>query len=182
MGKIVSPKITALSFGILVVCFAIAFYVMAWQEPSQAPPGGNVPAPINVGSTGQSKAGGLILNTGGATNGLIIDKGNLCLGTDCRSSWPTAIPSGMIAMFDTSCPSGWTRFAVLDSRFPLGAATYGSTGGSITHTHSTTVTGPASWQYGTSYGYFMLASPGTYTSTSGGDYPPYTTVIWCKKN
>ena len=90
MNKIISPKIIALTFGILVVSFAVAFYVIAWQEPSQAPPGGNVPAPLNVGPTGQSKSGGLILNTGGAEYGLIIDKGKVCIGTDCRDKWPAA--------------------------------------------------------------------------------------------
>ena len=94
MNKAISPKIVALTFGVSVICFAVAFYVIAWQEPTQAPPGGNVPTPINVGPTGQSKVGGLILNTGDAThdpapNGLVVEKGNLCLGTDCRDSWPT---------------------------------------------------------------------------------------------
>ena len=34
-----------------------------------------------MGPTGQSKAGGLILNTGGAVNGLIVDKGSVGIGT-----------------------------------------------------------------------------------------------------
>lgn len=88
MPKQISPKIVALIFGVLVICFLAAFYVVAWQEPASAPPGGNVATPLNTSNIGQSKQGGLILNTGGALNGLIIDKGNLCLGTDCRSSWP----------------------------------------------------------------------------------------------
>ena len=46
------------------------------------------------------------------------------------------VPSGMIAMFDTSCPSGWTRFSSLDDRFPQGANTYGGTGGLINKTTS----------------------------------------------
>lgn len=96
MDKLISPKITALTFGILIISFLAAFYVVAWQEPSQAPPGGNVPTPLNIGNVGQSKVGGLILNTGGAPNGLIIDKGNLCLGTDCRSAWPAASKAGTL--------------------------------------------------------------------------------------
>ncbi|MBI2450359.1 MAG: hypothetical protein HYV47_02360 [Candidatus Nealsonbacteria bacterium] len=77
MNKQISPKITALNFGILTIAFLAVFYVVAWTEPSQVPPGGNVAAPLNVGPAGQSKEGGLILNTGGAANGLIIDKGDL---------------------------------------------------------------------------------------------------------
>jgi len=81
MPKQISSKITALTFGVLVVLFAVAFYVVAWQEPTQAPPGGNVAAPLNISNIGQSKAGGLILNTGGAPNGLIIQSGNVGIGT-----------------------------------------------------------------------------------------------------
>jgi len=36
---------------------------------------------LNIGSTGQSKAGGLILNTGGAATGLIVQSGNVGIGT-----------------------------------------------------------------------------------------------------
>jgi len=139
MNKTISPKITALTFGILATVFLAAFYVVAWQEPTSAPPGGNVATPLNVGITGQSKEGGLILNTGGAVTGLIIDKGEVCIGTDCRTSWPETgigIPSGMIAMFDTACPAGWTRFAALDNRFPQGSSIYGGTGGSVSKTTS----------------------------------------------
>ncbi len=193
MNKTISPKITALTFGVLVICFAIAFYVVAWQEPSQVPPGGNVPTPLNVGPTGQSKSGGLILNTGGAVNGLIIDKGNLCLGSDCRSSWPGGgIPSGMIAMFDTSCPSGWTRFAALDNRFPIGASSYGETGGSTSHSHSyggTTasvghthrVTGGT---FMSGYAFDDTSHAHTYSGnvSPSSNIPPYLNVVWCKKN
>jgi len=81
MKKQISYKVISLVFSVLVVCFAIAFYAVAWSEPTQSPPGGNVPTPLNTGSTGQSKAGGLILNTGGAANGLIVANGNVGIGT-----------------------------------------------------------------------------------------------------
>ena len=48
----------------------------------------------------------------------------------------TPIPSGMIAMFDTSCPAGWTRFTQMDNRFPLGSGGAGSVGGSSSHGHN----------------------------------------------
>jgi len=35
MNKIISSKITALTFGVLVISFLAAFYVVAWQELSQ---------------------------------------------------------------------------------------------------------------------------------------------------
>ena len=37
--------------------------VAAWTDPTDAPPNGNVAAPINVGTTGQVKNGGLGVNT-----------------------------------------------------------------------------------------------------------------------
>jgi len=46
------------------------------------------------------------------------------------------LPAGLIALFDVACPSGWTRFAALDGRFPRGAASYGGSGGADTHTHA----------------------------------------------
>jgi len=99
MNKIISSKIVALSFGILAITFLAAFYVVAWQEPSQTPPEGNVVAPLNVGPTGQEKSGGLILNTGGAETGLIIDQGKLCLGESCISEWTEAGTGGAIVTY-----------------------------------------------------------------------------------
>jgi len=104
MNKLISPKIVSVTFGILVLLFVVGFYIFAWQEPSEAPPGGNVPAPLNTGPIGQSKEGGLILNTGDAENGLIIDKGKLCLGTDCISSWSQA-GTGVVTTYRMSAVS-----------------------------------------------------------------------------
>ena len=55
---------------------------LAWVEPDQMPPGGNIAAPLNTSETGQIKAGGLILNAGGATLGLIVERGLDGIGTD----------------------------------------------------------------------------------------------------
>lgn len=63
MNKTISPKITALTFGVLTVCFVAAFYVVAaWQEPGSAPPAGNAPTPLNVSATAQTKEGDLTIN------------------------------------------------------------------------------------------------------------------------
>lgn len=48
------------------------------------------------------------------------------------------IPTGLISVFESTVPTGWTRFSALDNYFPQGASTYGGTGGSTTHTHTTT--------------------------------------------
>jgi len=56
-------KSLALIFGVLTMSFLVGYLVLAWVEPGAAPPGGNVPAPINVGSTQQWKEGGLGVGT-----------------------------------------------------------------------------------------------------------------------
>jgi hypothetical protein len=51
---------------VAVIGIALGFalqFVRAWTEPTEAPPGGNVGAPINTGAQTQTKAGGL--NIGG---------------------------------------------------------------------------------------------------------------------
>jgi len=60
--------------------FLVGYLLFAWTEPVQTPPGcpSGTPGcnvPINEGPTGQAKVGGLLLNTGGAIDALIIDKG-----------------------------------------------------------------------------------------------------------
>lgn len=75
---------TAYWTGILTLGIVVGITVKAvsaWVEPNQMPPGGNIAAPLNTGEAGQSKQGGLTLNIGGATYGLIIDKGLVGIGT-----------------------------------------------------------------------------------------------------
>ena len=72
-GQKIPSNIASLVFGVLVFCFAIGYFAFAWQEPTQSPPQGNVATPINVGSAGQTKGGGLILNTDLNLYGLIVD-------------------------------------------------------------------------------------------------------------
>ncbi|KPJ71253.1 hypothetical protein AMJ50_02740 [Parcubacteria bacterium DG_74_3] len=66
-------KTIALVVGVLATVFLISFIVRAWTEPSVAPPGGNISAPINIGSTAQTKSGNLTVqgqfNAGGLTVG-----------------------------------------------------------------------------------------------------------------
>ena len=39
------------------------------------------------------------------------------------------VPSGAIMMFAQACPSGWSRFDLMDGRFPRGSGTYSGIGG-----------------------------------------------------
>jgi len=90
MQKQISYKIASLVFGVLILCFAIAFYAVGWTEPSTAPPGDNVDAPVNVGSTEQVKQGGfgvygVFRAIGGADpgteSGLVVSNGKVGIGT-----------------------------------------------------------------------------------------------------
>jgi hypothetical protein len=136
MNKLVSPKITALTFGVLVIFFLAAFYVVAWQEPTSAPPEGNVSTPINVGTEPQAKAGRIsatefydyndpnyYLNPSGSSNlgGDLTVGGGIILGGEYRTSWPTMVDkfggSTLVnygyhncdGYFVSNCPSGWTQ-------------------------------------------------------------------------
>ena len=108
-----------LPLGIVIgLTLAVAFSLLAFTEPTQAPPGctAGTPgcdAPLNIGTAGQSKngwlratksfvgdpptvseqdavitgngyfrtSGGVILNSGGASTGLIVQNGNVGIGT-----------------------------------------------------------------------------------------------------
>lgn len=48
-------KTVVLSVGVIVTAFLLSVIVLAWTEPGATPPGGNVPAPVNVGGAGQVK-------------------------------------------------------------------------------------------------------------------------------
>lgn len=65
--------------------FALQF-VRAWTEPSAAPPGGNIGAPINTGSNTQTKAG--VLGVGGLWAPSLNDSnnGNFYLDPNTSSS------------------------------------------------------------------------------------------------
>ncbi len=68
---------------ILLMAFLIfgPFLAYAWTPAPPNPPTENVATPIDQGATAQSKVGGLLLNTGGATDGLIVQFGKVGIGT-----------------------------------------------------------------------------------------------------
>jgi hypothetical protein len=80
--------------------------------------------------------------TSGATNGHVLTSDG-----SGNASWvalpggTSGVPSGMVAMFETSCPAGWTSRSgagqPYQSKFPRGGATYSEAGGgSDTHVHA----------------------------------------------
>ncbi|MDO8564146.1 MAG: hypothetical protein Q7R87_04005 [Nanoarchaeota archaeon] len=85
------------------------------------------------------------------------------------------VPSGAIVMFDTVCPTGWTRFTGLDGKVAKGSATYGATGGADTHVHDVSVSrtnADKSWRT-------PIQDISILPSSS---WPPYLEVVWCKKD
>jgi len=146
--------------------------------------------------TGGGKGAGTINATG-----LFIN--NVAVSTD------SGIPSGLIALFDTACPSGWTRFTAIDGRTLRGAANYGGTGGAENHLHGITGdTGPGGDENVDSSSIPTTPFPGGFDVTyqgvdNNGDHihtqpahvhsragnselanswPPYIDVVFCKKD
>jgi len=63
------------------VLFSTGLQAFAFTQPSTSPPNADAYAPLNTGPSVQTKLGGLLLNMGGAQNGLIVQFGNVGIGT-----------------------------------------------------------------------------------------------------
>ena len=66
---------------ILVVGVSYVSAYSTWVGPTATAPGNNADKPLDVTVNGQIKAGGLTLGSGGVTNGLIVQTGNVGIGT-----------------------------------------------------------------------------------------------------
>ncbi len=93
-----------LTVGVLVMSFLVIYLAYAWTDPSENPPLGNVPAPLNVGPQGQAKEAGLLLNTSRAPFGLIVHDGIVNLGTPAgEGDYPNQyIYQGHLGSYDKS--------------------------------------------------------------------------------
>ena len=94
-------------------------------------------------------------------------------------------PPGMIAMFASDCPTGWTRFTALNGNFPRGADVGhlgGGTGGAATHDHGgfTGVTNPNN-NSDSGHGSDTMGGH-NHTIASASNIPPYVDVVFCTKN
>lgn len=89
---------TRISLFVVIVFSFFVFipdvFVDAWTSATQLPPNANISAPINNSYWAQSKIGGLLLNTGGAANGLIVQFGRVGLGV--------IIPSALFHVSDNT--------------------------------------------------------------------------------
>ncbi len=86
MKKQFFSKIVPLTLGVLVMSFLVSAIVMAtWTEPSSAPPGSNVDAPLNVGTDPQTKQGKLTISASGGDAMAIKNGGDIRIYTPDNS-------------------------------------------------------------------------------------------------
>lgn len=95
-------------------------YVYAWTAPTVAPPGGNTPEPVNLGTEQQDKVGNFRAGGLRSFGDLMVD-GGITLGGVRETSWPS-VPSGAVLAFDlASCPSGWSEYTSARDRTIIGS-------------------------------------------------------------
>lgn len=98
---------------IILTALAITSPALAqtWSSPKSTPPGSNVSTPINLSNIAQTKIGGIILNNGGATYGLLVPFGKVGIGT--------LTPGGI---FDVFGSSGIAFTVLADGKVGIGTA------------------------------------------------------------
>ena len=133
---------------ILISSFVTFIISLAWTEPISNPPLGNIAAPLNISKTGQTKLGGLILNTGGAPIGLIVENGKVGIGTrnplqkfdvvggyirsdtgfcirdNCITSWPSSQPSLSVSCYASPNPANTNQTVTFYSNVSGGTGNY----------------------------------------------------------
>jgi hypothetical protein len=86
------------------------------------------------------------------------------------------VPSGMIAFFNTTCPTGWSTLSDATGRVLRGAPTYGGIGGSADHNHNIVRN---CWGAGGGQNTRSCYIDHTDLTSS---WPPYLDVIVCVKD
>jgi hypothetical protein len=109
-----NQKFILLAIGVLAMSILVSYLGFAWTEPSQNPPQGNVPAPLNVGPEPQIKEGGLwIALNPTLTTGLIVQYGNVGIGTT-TPAYKLDV-AGAIRLQPSSVPAGANGVIYYDS-------------------------------------------------------------------
>ena len=104
----------------LLLSVGISYLYAAWAPPTGVPPIDNTPAPINVGSMGQTKTSSItatdligqnsvasqLLQALGGTDPKVTSP-KYCIGTDCITAWPSG---GEMNIQTILYPGGtWTK-------------------------------------------------------------------------
>lgn len=86
--------------GVSLSVFLISFVVFSWTGPVTNPPDGNVDAPINTGSSDQSKTGGLTLAAVTVTGDLVANNTTLgnCAWTSSTCDDSATCPSNKLVV------------------------------------------------------------------------------------
>lgn len=107
-------------------------------------------ASLSVVSSGASGTGGVGGDTDNIAANLITATHTITGTIGSADSTPQDISTiickkddlsnlgNLILLSNSSTPGGWTRISALDSRFPVGSSSYGTTGGSSSHSHTLT--------------------------------------------
>jgi hypothetical protein len=99
------------------------------------------------------------------------------------------INHGLVSLFDSSIPSGFTRFTQLDNKFPRGNSVYGASNNETTHTHiiSATITNGASSTTTAESGTTVYTASSTHTHSinqfvtqPSESIPRYITVVYAQ--
>jgi len=102
--------------------------------------------PVSEGGTSATNATDARTNLGVGNVGTLNLNGNPATflnGVGTFTAPVTAgVPSGLIAIFTTACPAGWTRVAAWDGRYLRANSVAGAMGGAYNHVHEVTVTVP----------------------------------------
>ena len=102
---------------ILVVGVSFVSAIGTWSGPTAPAPGNNTDTPLNTGSSNQIKAGNLLIIATGLANGLIVENGNVGIGTTA--------PVGKLDV-----QGGRSYFAPASEQYGVGVK-YVSTGGTV---------------------------------------------------
>ncbi len=146
----------------IIICLAILAgvnLVYAWTGPTQAPPDGNVPAPINVGSSSQYKSGALGI-------GGLLQAPQIQLTTGAGAGKVLTSNASGLASWQTGGASGVSQIIAgtnitISPTTGTGAVTINSTGGAS--------------------GYWALSGANIYNTNTGNvgigtTNPPWTKV------
>ena len=162
------------ALGIPLVALLSFTLVAAWTDPTEAPPNGNVAAPINVGSTAQVKNGGLGVNTltvfgnslfGGSTGSNAYLNFGAAGGTD---GYGIRDNDGTLEFKNSG--GSWASLQSTIFNLVGGAGSWGASGNDIYNTNSGKV------GIGTASPGQKLSVAGMVESTSGGVKFPDGTV------
>jgi hypothetical protein len=108
----------------------------------------------------------------------------------CQSN-NLSLATSQILLYNQTTPSGWTRYTNMDNRFPRGASSVGTTGGSSSHSFTFTTgasTGGGTGEGGIMTGMFTRSarshshSSTTVTSGTANYLPPYYSIVYATIN